>query len=189
MLGDRLRILGLSGRKVDFPLASGDSGVLTTIQAMTHLTQTIQSNPLLVRALSDIKQLAGTGQYGTTRDVFAIAAFYWLRSKITFCSDPQRIELLRDPLILLNDIYTRGSACVDCDEMAILGVAILRAVGFQTVFITISQRQDLRFQHVYFGFYQTEPSKRGILLPLDPQETDAPGKEVMYTRKRVYPVN
>ncbi len=188
MLGDTLRIMGLSGERFDMPLPAGDVGTDGTIAAMVALVHESANSPLVDRAVQEITTEASRGHYGTGSDRLAFATFRWLKHKVIFCKDPATTELLRQPDIMLSDIFTRGNTCVDCDEMAILGAAILRRMGFRTVFFTVSQRPDGKFQHVYFGFFRNDAPMSGYLTAMDPQECTAPGAEVRHTRKKVYAI-
>jgi len=186
MLGDTLRILGITGDSINEKLPQGDAGTTITIDRMGTLVRQAQGSPWLARAVSEV---IGKSTPGPGRDRLGGSVFRWLKNRVSFCTDPSRVELLRQADIMLRDIFTTGGTCVDCDEMAILGAALLMKMRFSPVFITISQRPDGLFQHVYFGFTATDPGRAGSLIALDPQETAEPGSEVRYTRRKVWPIS
>lgn len=101
----------------------------------------------------------------------AAAIGTWLRRHTHFVRDPDGLELLRTPRAMLAEIDRRGVAVGDCDDVAMLGAAIGKSVGFRAKFVAESYLPPPAqpFQHVY-----TVLSTPGGWRALDVQRGDVP---------------
>jgi hypothetical protein len=69
-------------------------------------------------------------------------------------SDPSGVELLHDPVLLLEDIRERGQARGDCDDVAVLGAALGGAMGLSARFVVVGFRgPNEPFEHVWTELY------------------------------------
>lgn len=74
----------------------------------------------------------------------------WLRSHIRFLADPDTTELLHDPVLLVRWINEQGMIGVDCDDVAILGAALGKAVGLPARFVIVGFFDERApFTHVW----------------------------------------
>jgi transglutaminase-like putative cysteine protease len=75
----------------------------------------------------------------------------WLARVWRYVDDPQGHELLVSPEKLLRDYQRLGYIAGDCDEAAILGAALGRAVGFAARFTVLAFEgsDDGQYEHVY----------------------------------------
>lgn len=73
----------------------------------------------------------------------------WLGRRFCFIRDPQGVELLKDPGVLLREWEHDGCARGDCDDAAILAAAVALAAGYQVRFQVVGFRTGGPFGHVY----------------------------------------
>lgn len=73
----------------------------------------------------------------------------WLDSHLRWIPDPLGAEYLVPPLALLARIESQGMAGGDCDDMAMLGAALVRAVGIPARLRAVAFVPSGRFVHVY----------------------------------------
>lgn len=102
-------------------------------------------NPLTIRLAAAIVEGASGDK---PMQVSAIAS--WLSVSTQFLADPRGIELLRTVPEMLADIERRGRLQADCDDIAILGAALGKAVGLASRFVVIGFRHPRApYEHVY----------------------------------------
>jgi hypothetical protein len=154
------------GRLIPFPdklrttvqaLPAGDAGVAKTIKHMGVLAVGLEGalHPAL-RALA-ITIVQGTA----ARDDYAQAAaiFEWVKQNIEFRGEYD--ELLQTPLV------TAQLQAGDCDDHATLVMALLRAIGIQSDFVTVATDPtdpDQQFSHVFTSAWIRN---KQAWLPLD----------------------
>lgn len=67
-----------------------------------------------------------------------------------FLRDPKNVELLQAPRVLLDTIGENGYVRGDCDDAAILGAALVKAVGLRARFVVVGWRGSFGpFSHVW----------------------------------------
>jgi transglutaminase-like putative cysteine protease len=113
------------------PIRGGDAGAMNTLELMAGLVNQSLVNPVLVGAARSLAVNAAP-----ERDQFrqAIAVRTWLSRVWRFVDDPTNTELLRDPEHMLREYFANGAIAGDCDEAAILGAALGKAVGLGATF-------------------------------------------------------
>ena len=92
------------------------------------------------------------------------AVYNFIGERVRFKRDTFNAEHLRHPDQLLAEIIETGSTAADCDDAAMLGAALVRALGMRPVF-TMKRHPLTPFEHVYFG-----AELDGQIVPMDPQE-------------------
>lgn len=116
-----------------------------------------------------------------------------LKNYIRFKRDTFGTEHLRHPDVLIAEIsQTRGNdlrCTADCDDTAMLGAALLRAMGFRAYFVTVGLSPAAPYTHVYFG--ADIPTPDGLRwVPMDPQERIPFGHEApTIARRRLWPID
>jgi len=124
---------------------------------------TLETMASLARAGShDVTPLVASVLSGgcTVSDcVFAIDSF--LRRH--FIYREERDEVLRDVPFMLNDLSMLGHMEGDCDDMTILGSALLCNIGLPTRMTAIQSAIPGEYDHVY-----TETRVNGTWIPMDP---------------------
>jgi hypothetical protein len=129
-------------------LADGDEGVMATFRAMTALANIGQTDPGVVYLA---RTLAGTD--GTSQAAVARAIRGWLRAVWRYVDDPVDTELLISPVTMVQTYIATGMISGDCDEAAILGAALGKAVGIPAAFTGLAfdtpDDDPARLAHVF----------------------------------------
>lgn len=104
------------------------------------------------RNLDVIQAARGIVYYVQPRDYEgqARAIREWVHTHLIFSRDPKGVELLQQPLWMLQQISKRSQVSGDCDDAATLSGALLTAIGFTCWIEAVaffSPRSP--FQHVY----------------------------------------
>lgn len=160
-------------------LPEGDEGTFTVVARMAELVRSRIAHPVVRAAAVDLANKVPpqhlSGQIAAVRK--------FLERRVPFLSDPSGVELLHDPVLLLEDIRERGQARGDCDDVAVLGAALGGAMGLSARFVVVGFRgPNEPFEHVW-----TELHDGTAWRELDvtrPRTAEAPA----YTRKYVVDV-
>lgn len=132
-------------RSIDY----GDAGVLQTLRVMAQLVNNAVNEPTVVQFARRLAVVAGPRMYVQQ----ALGIRQWLSHVWRFVDDPPDRELLRSPAELLNEYQQFGTVSGDCDEVAILGAALGKSIGFNVELIAIGFFQPDgtpgRYEHVY----------------------------------------
>jgi hypothetical protein len=128
----------------------GDQGTADTLALMQRLVDRGVDSPAVVSSARQLVTNAGAGRDGIKQ---AYAIRDWLTLVWRFVEDPSDRELLRDPESMLAEYDQLGVIMGDCDEAAVLGAALGRAIGLEDRFTVLSFTDpaggpDL-FGHVY----------------------------------------
>lgn len=126
----------------------GDLGSLQTLQRMKRIVNESLSDPLVIETARGIVEHAGilgrdeAGKYMAIRE--------WMADHLAFMPDPVGVELLSTPHYMLARIRAAEFVSGDCDDAAILGAALGKAVGLRAKFRALGFSSRSRpFQHVY----------------------------------------
>ena len=126
-------------------IAGGDLGTLQTLQVMRGAVNRGVRHPLTMRLASLI--VSGVLH---SRPAQAAAIRGWLDINVAFQPDPYGIEAIREVPEMLDDISALGVAQVDCDDAAILGAALGKAVGLKPRFTVLGfAGRGAPFRHVF----------------------------------------
>jgi transglutaminase-like putative cysteine protease len=126
----------------------GDLGSLQTLYRMRQLVNTSLTDPLVIETARSIVETAGV--LGRDQQGKYLALRQWLAEHVVFLPDPLGVELLATPHYLLTKIARAQFVSGDCDDAAILGAALGKAVGLAARFRVLSfVNQSRPFQHVY----------------------------------------
>lgn len=94
----------------------------------------------------------------------------WVRTAMPYERDPRGVELISDPLLLLEKISAYGTAAGDCDDAATLISALLESIGITTRFAAVSVRRDKALHHVGVEAFDRRGNAWRYLDPYEPQE-------------------
>lgn len=167
---------------LNLPDTSSDDRTDATIAAMTALVKHTDVTQLAARVARRLGTHEAYRDYdGMIRSVFELLSPVERGGRVQFVRDIEGRELLRHPDQLLAEIIRHGQTACDCDDRAMVGVALLRAMGFRAGFVVVGRRASGPFHHVFFAV-----ERRGRVVPLDPQETSAPGRWPPSKRKKIY---
>lgn len=91
-----------------------------------------------------------TSSCGRNRVCQAIALRAWMDRNFRFIPDPVGVELVHRPERLLDELDVQGYIVGDCDDAAVLGAALGKAVGFPARFVVLGFfTPRAPFAHVY----------------------------------------
>jgi len=123
----------------------GDVGSATTLTRMAGMVNAALSVPLVIETAASIVA------HVPSRDYLGMAHAIrnWMQAHFKFVPDPVGVELLRDPDYQLREYMTRGKILGDCDDAAILGAALGKAVGIRAKFVAVAFRSPGPLAHVY----------------------------------------
>lgn len=70
-----------------------------------------------------------------------LAIYYWTCGpQFRYTRDPNKVELIKDPLRILDEIEQHGSTLIDCDEYATFLRASIGSIGGETRIVTVGFR-------------------------------------------------
>jgi transglutaminase-like putative cysteine protease len=101
--------------------------------------------PLVVETANGIVSMVASRDYYA----MALAIREWLTRNFKFVPDPVGGELLRDPEYQLREYLARGQITGDCDDAAVLGAALGKAVGIRAKFVAVGFRNPGPLAHVF----------------------------------------
>jgi hypothetical protein len=144
-------------------IPSGDAGTVATVRIMVRLARADAAHPLVRSMAAKIVQPAsgrdGVAQAGMIRR--------WLGEHIAFLRDPAGTELLHTPVRLLAMIGAARTIHVDCDDAAILGASLGKAVGLLSRFVVVGFRSPTApYQHVWTELSNPVGSPRWVELDI-----------------------
>lgn len=171
----------LYGRVLRIPIGVGDESVARTIAAMKAIIDDAAWKP-------PVQQVAATlVANATNRAPLAQLAGLdaWIRDVVNFKRDTLGEEVLRHPTQLIHEITVNGRTACDCDDVAMLGASVIRAMGYRPFLRVVGRDAAGPFTHVHFGaLVPLNGSPR--LVPMDPQERIPMGTATPGARERAW---
>lgn len=73
------------------------------------------------------------------------AIYHWFTKRYTFVPDPIKVEYVKDPMRLLEEIVNKGRCLGDCDDASTFLAAAPRTIGIQTTFVRTGFRRSNGF--------------------------------------------
>jgi hypothetical protein len=139
-LNDNLKIT-----RQTFP--DGERGNLATVDFMIKLAREKASHPIVRQLGINILNDARTKSHNHADEAKAIGR--WVQQNVSYMKDPDGVELLQDPLYLIDKVKT-GEARGDCDDMALLMATLLISVGIKPYFKVVRWKKEKgNFNHIY----------------------------------------
>lgn len=124
---------------------TGDGGVIQTLKQMGQQIRLASIDPLIVNTAREI--ILPAGRRAVNEKIWLIRA--WLDGHTKWVPDPENAEYLVTPRAMLQRILSQGVAPGDCDDMAMLGAALLKAVGIRAQLKAVGFYPAKYFRHVY----------------------------------------
>lgn len=160
------------------PLSPGEKGCDETIEIMTAVAHHDADAQELVKQTAQAIM-----REKETAEGRLFALYDFLRGHVQFLADAQDREQVRRPYYMLGQIKEHGYTRGDCDDLATLAVALLRAMNLPAYFVVMSLREERDFHHVFYA----SRLPNGPIVPFDPQEKYAPGVWPPAAKRKVYP--
>ncbi len=124
----------------------GDQGSRDTLNAMRRVINAALTDPLVLQTARRIVGVFPSRDY----DAHALAVKSYLQEHFQFVRDPRGVEMLSTPRYLLTEISRRYIVQGDCDDAAILGAALAKAIGLRARLTALSFfTRATPFSHVY----------------------------------------
>lgn len=81
------------------------------------------------------------------------AIYDWVDTHWSYLHDPRKVELVKDPVLMLEEVAHKGRAVGDCDDVSTLLYAMPRTIGIKTEFVRAGFREPAlegpRYSHVF----------------------------------------
>lgn len=148
---------------VSTTIGSGQKGNIDTVKIMSKIARDRAENPIVrTLALEIIKNIPS---HHHAEEALAIGQF--VRDNVRYVRDPDGVELLTDPLTLIDQIK-HGYAQGDCDDMSLLIASLLIATGHQPFFRCVRyQSLNGHYNHIYVVVYERDFSGPILRVVLD----------------------
>lgn len=156
----KLTLPPTSPRKVSLSgIPGGVAGTRATLEAMLRVVHDARASQTVLDAVAQLVRFLP--QHDQLAEAQAI--FNFVQNHIRYTRDPLTVEMLQTPEQLLE----RGVG--DCDDKAILLMAMLHAVGIPAMFV-VGGRAPNMFEHVWVAAYLN-----GQWISMDATEPHAMG--------------
>lgn len=168
-------------------IPSGLSGTAVTVGEAHKLAVQGSRSPEIITLTRDILVGAGVPERDKWSEIVTIHG--WIKRNSRYTNDSVDAEVLTKvtgPQSMMEQYRKYGMFAGDCDDLSIFEAAMLRSVGRQTRFVTITRDTEdpmNRMQHIYL-----EVSLDGEWVPLDPIMKNRPAGYAAqsYTAKKTF---
>jgi Transglutaminase-like superfamily len=131
-------------------IGTGDTAIYRTVDRMKNIINTSARNSYVREWAKKIVARVEVNK----KKAEAEAIYNFVRDSVRYTKDPYGFEYLTTPPVLLEDIRLyqegRGDRPVgDCDDMTVLSLSLLKAIGFQVAIKVVSFTPNKKFGHVY----------------------------------------
>jgi hypothetical protein len=153
-------------------------GVYATVERMKQLVRTRMGTPAVRKVSVNIARDAGSKD-GMAQ---AMAIRDWCEDHTFFIRDPHGMELLHDPILMLQVILRDGDIAVDCDDVALLAATLGKSVGLRARFVVVGFGSPTApFQHIWTELSSPSGTPQWIHVDVTRYAQDALGSVI--TRK------
>ncbi len=150
----------------------GYNGAPQTIQVMSK-TALEDANHFEVRQLVEaicegLDSKDYVGEY--------LACYNFILQRCRYMRDPRRVELVRAPYVVAQQLLAGHRPSLDCDDMSVLLGAMILAVGGTAQYATVAFRKmlyngELQFSHVFTVAIDPRTHTRIVLDPVAAEKT------------------
>lgn len=131
-------------------IGTGDTAIYNTINKMKSIIAQSSRNPYIREWVASIV----SGVEVNNKEQEAEAVYNFVRDNVRYTKDPLGFEYIQTPPVLLESIgqYRRGKGARpagDCDDMTVLSLTLLKAIGFHVAIKVVSFHPNKKFGHVY----------------------------------------
>lgn len=126
-------------------IARGDLGIDQTVNKMRQMIlASLGKQEVRIAAEEIIGHVAPNDRKGEAR-----AVYEFVRDKVRYTKDPNGMEYVQTPNHILGVIRDRGQAYGDCDDKVVLGLSLLKNLGYPVAIRVASYQNHRHFTHVY----------------------------------------
>ncbi len=143
--------LGAAPAVTTATIGTGDTGVQQTLVLMSRLVEQDQQIPLVVETARQLAVAQGAGS--EYRSALTIRA--WMARVWRYVGDPVTREHLEDADYLLRQYQQLAYIPGDCDEAAILGATLGKAIGIPASWTVLAFNHG-PYSHVYATLYPAD---------------------------------
>ena len=170
-------------RATNSKIPNGSRGNLATLKQMSQMAHKRSAHPKVRRLAESILVSANKTSHHFLDECKILAKF--VQSQVRYLRDPVGTELLKDPVLQIENIE-RGVANGDCDDMSLLLATLLLSIGAKPLWcITKFSSNSKSFNHIYVCCYEKNHYDKPKRLVMDTILKDKPiGHEQRYFYKR-----
>jgi hypothetical protein len=129
-------------------LGYGNSTVSeNTVNRMKEIIVTSGKNLYIRKWAERILQEASVPPRDSMGEVAAI--YYFVRDHFRYTHDLRDAEFIQTPPYVLSQLESGKIPMLDCDDFTIVGLSLLRSIGYNTKIRIAGYRPDKKFTHVY----------------------------------------
>lgn len=128
-----------------FDIGTGEKSVTITLAHMKRLIHEGAGNWEVRHAA--VQLVRDVPERNQIREAMAI--FKFVRHYARYTRDPFKIEMITSPELSLRLIRNDGFAALDCDDYTVLGLSLLKALGYPVRLKVVSTNPARKFNHVY----------------------------------------
>ena len=150
------QVMGIP-RKEEY-IGTGEDAIRNTVKKMREIIIVSSRNPYI----REWAKYAISGTEVNDKEAEARAVHNFVRDHVRYTRDPFGFEYIQTPPVLLEDIRNGERPIGDCDDMTVLSLSMLKAIGFPVAIKVVSFSDNGRFSHVY-GLVQIY----GQWIPID----------------------
>ena len=142
------QVMGVS--RTEEYIGTGDAAIENMVQKMKNIINISSKNPYVREWVKNIVARVDVNN----KKGEASAIFNFVRDNIRYTKDPYGYEYIHTPSATLEDIRlfhdSKGERPNgDCDDMTLLGLSLLKSIGFETAIKVVSFYESGQYGHVY----------------------------------------
>jgi hypothetical protein len=157
--------------EVDLP-RNPERASMMSLEWIHRLIRQGVTDPVVAQTADQIMQQAGVRPGDKTRAIHAI--HHWVQAHVIYEFDPDNVEMLTQPSVMIEQIRRDGRTSEDCDGMIILESSLLGALGIKTqsIILKADKRDPRQWSHILMQAHDG----RGWIA-LDPIMNGAGGRQ------------
>lgn len=171
-------------RAIDQKFPDGIRGNYKTVKFMKKKAIERAKHPFVRQLVIQILNHNGTESHNHLDEARAIGE--WVKANVRYMKDPAGIELLQDPVMLIEQAV-KGEARGDCDDMVLLAMTLLICAGIKPWIKVVRYHNDFGpYNHIYLAVNENNYRGNKEWLIIDPIVKDEPiGYEVPHASSEV----
>lgn len=123
-----------------------DNNVINTVNKMIEMLR----NPVqLAYARKFVEDILRYTDYSKNKIKDVIRIFNFLKNKVRFLKDIYKVETIKTPKHLIEELKTKGRIVGDCDDLSMLLATFLKVIGYPVRFVITAVGNSLQYNHIY----------------------------------------